>query len=138
MRVILDSAVFINTDSFPFDARDEYVMPSACEEEVKERVAKLRLDTALDQHSNFTITDPCSSSVLSVRRYAAAQGNTRLSLADEAVLALAFESVERKEKVMVYTDDYSIQNALKWAHVPFSGIQQKGITQKRRFATRRK
>jgi rRNA maturation endonuclease Nob1 len=92
---------------------------------------------ALRQYANFTITDPCAASIQSVRQYAKAHGNTRLSEADEAILGLAFESVERKEKVKVYTDDYSIQNALKWAKVPFSGIQQKGIKKAKSFGTKR-
>ncbi len=137
MKIILDSAVFINTDSFPFNEKDEYVMPSACEGEVKENMAKLRLEVALKQYANFSITDPCAASIQTVRQYAKAHGNTRLSEADEAILGLAFESVERKEKVKVYTDDYSIQNALKWAKVPFSGIQQKGIQKAKSFGTKR-
>jgi rRNA maturation endonuclease Nob1 len=137
MKVILDSAVFINADSFPFNEKDEYVMPSSCEAEVKENMAKLRLEVALRQWVNFSITDPCSSSIQAVRQYAKVHGNTRLSDADEAILGLAFESVERKEAVKVYTDDYSIQNALKWAKVPFSGIQQKGITKAKRYGTKR-
>ncbi len=134
MKYILDSAVFINTDAFPFSSKDEYLMPSACEEEVKERLAKLRLDAALQQHDNFTITDPCAHSLSVVRSWARAQGNTRLSSADEAVLALAFESLDRKEPVCVYTDDYSIQNILRVANIRFSGVLQKGITKPRSFA----
>lgn len=137
MKIILDSAVFINTVSFPFNEQDEYVMPSACEEEIKENMAKLRLEVALRQYANFSITDPCAASIQTVRQYAKAHGNTRLSEADEAILGLAFESVERKEKVKVYTDDYSIQNALKWAKVPFLGVQQKGIKKARSFGTKR-
>lgn len=137
MKFILDSAVFINSDSFPFNEKDEYLMPSACEEEVKEKVAKMRLNAALDQFPNFTITDPCAASISSVRQWARAHGDTRLSEADEAIIGLAFESVERKEKVKVFTDDYSIQNALKWAKVPFSGILQKGIKKAKRFGTKR-
>ncbi|MFH0970259.1 MAG: hypothetical protein V1776_02245 [Candidatus Diapherotrites archaeon] len=137
MRFILDSAVFINSDSFPFNEKDEYVMPSSCEKEIKEKVAVMRLHAALDQHSNFTITDPCFASIQTVRMWAKAQGNSRLSPADESVLALAFESFDRKEKVMVFTDDYSIQNILKWARIPFSGILQKGITKKRVFGKKR-
>ncbi len=137
MRIILDSAVFINTDSFPFSKKNEYVMPSACEEEIKESVAKMRLDAALAQHDNFTITDPCMGSLQAAQRVAKQHGDNRISRADEMVLALALEAKDRKESVRVYTDDYSLQNLLKWAKIPFEGIQQKGILKRKSFGTKR-
>jgi rRNA maturation endonuclease Nob1 len=137
MKVILDSAVFINADSFPFLEKNEYVMPSACEAEVREKVAKMRLETALAQHPHFTITDPCMASLQSAQRIAREHGDERLSYADEQILALALESVDRKESVRVYTDDYSLQNLLKWKKIPFSGIQQKGIRNAKSFGTKR-
>lgn len=137
MRIILDSAVFINADSFPFSKKNEYVMPSACEEEIKESVAKMRLDAALSQYDNFTITDPCMGSLQAAQRLAREHGDKRISRADEMILGLALETKDRKESMKVYTDDYSLQNLLKWAAIPFEGIQQKGIVKRKSFGKKR-
>lgn len=112
-------------------------MPSACEEEIKESVAKMRLDAALAQYDNFTITDPCMGSLQSAQRVAKQHGDARISRADEMVLALGLEAKDRKESVKVYTDDYSLQNLLKWAKIPYEGIQQRGITKPRSFGKKR-
>ncbi len=138
MKIILDSSVFINADSFPFSKRNTYVMPSTCESEIKETIAKARLEAASHQHSNFSIMDPCMASLQSAQGLAKEHGDSRLSRADEMVLALALESMERGEKVCVYTDDYSLQNLLKWKRIPFSGIQQVGIKKARAFGLKRK
>ncbi len=135
MKVILDSAVFINAISFPFSAQNEYVMPSPCEREVRETLAKLRLESALSQNDNFNIVDPCAASIANVRRVALRRGVSGLSDADEHILGLALESKDRGEPVRVFTDDYSIQNLLKWEKIPFSGILQKGVEKKRSFRT---
>lgn len=136
-KFILDSAAFINTDAFPFSEKGEYLMTSACEAEIKERMAKLRLETALQQHENFQIMDACPVSVLAAQQILKKHGDARLSEADESVLALAWERRDRGDKVCVYTDDYSLQNLLKWEKIPFQGIQQKGIQKARKFGKKR-
>lgn len=132
LKVILDSAVFINATSFPFSKKDEYLMTSACEAEIKENLAKLRLEAALNEY-NFSITDPCPASIQSARRLAREHGDMRLSDADDSVLALALECKDRAENVCVYTDDYSLQNLLAWRKIPFKGILQSGIRKPRSF-----
>ncbi len=132
MHYILDSAVFINASSFPFLEKHSYIMTSSCEAEVKELTAKMRLDAAF--HSGkLSITDPCPASIQVARTLAKKHGDNRLSDADESVLALALEIADRKEKVCVCTDDYSLQNLLKWRKIPFQGILQKGISKKKSF-----
>lgn len=131
-KVILDSAVFINASSFPFSEKDEYLMTSACEAEVKENLAKLRLEAALNAFT-FSITDPCPASLQAARRLAREHGDARLSDADDSVLALALECADRGDTVCVYTDDYSLQNLLAWRKIPFKGILQSGIRKPRSF-----
>ena len=53
----------------------------------------------------------------------------RLSTADISVLALAFEiKTGKKEKAIILTDDYSIQNIASVLHISTQSISQKGIT----------
>jgi rRNA maturation endonuclease Nob1 len=137
MNYILDSAVFINTSSFSFSEKHEYFVTSPCEAEVKEWTARMRLDAAF-QRGDISITDPCPASIQLARALAKKHGDARLSDADESVLALALEIADRKEKVCVYTDDYSLQNLLKWRKIPFHGILQKGISMKKSFKKRTK
>lgn len=132
MKVILDSAAFINTISFPFSKKNEYLITSKCEAEIKELTAKMRLEAAF-QEGLVSIVDPCMASIAAVQALARKYGVKRLSEADESVLALALEIVDRKEKVRVYTDDYSLQNLLKWRKIPFEGVLQKGIVHKKSF-----
>lgn len=132
MKIILDAAVFINATSFPFSKKEEYFLTSKCEAEIKENMAKLRLEAAVNAY-NFTFMDPCPASVQAAQRLARQHGDARLSDADDSVLALALEFADRKEKVHVYTDDYSLQNLLKWRKIPFSGILHTEIKKPRSF-----
>ena len=136
MNIILDSAVFINTSSFPFKKDNDYFVTSNCEAEIKELTAKMRLESAF-QEGKISIRDPCMTSIQGAQKLATQHGDKRLSRADESVLALALEFKDRNESVRVYTDDYSLQNLLKWKKIPFSGILQKGITKKKSFAKSR-
>jgi len=137
MHVILDSAVFINATSFSFSKKDIYYVTLSCDAEVKENLARLRLEAASHEY-DFHFQDPCMATIAVVRSLANKYGVKRLSSADESVIGLALELVERKEKVKVFTDDYSIQNVLKWRKIPFSGILQSGIQKSRSFAKKRK
>ncbi len=136
MHIILDSAVFINATSFPFSAKDTYYLTLACDAEVKENLARLRLEAASSQYS-FHFQDPCMATIQIVQSLARKYGVSRLSRADESLIGLALELVERGEKVKVYTDDYSIQNLLKWRKIPFSGVLQSGIKKAKTFAKKR-
>jgi rRNA maturation endonuclease Nob1 len=96
----------------------------------------LRLEAA-SQQFDFHFQEPCTATLAIVRSLANKYGVKRLSPADESVIGLALELVERGEKVNVFTDDYSIQNVLKWRKIPFSGILQTGIKKARSFAKKR-
>ncbi len=132
MKVILDSAVFINTTSFPFTSKNEYVIPPACVVEIKEPMSKMRLDAALVER-RVSIQGPSPPYLRTTKELAETHGVLQLTRADMEVIALALEFHSTKEKICVYTDDYSIQNVLKWEKIPFEGVLQGKITQKRSF-----
>jgi rRNA maturation endonuclease Nob1 len=132
MDIILDSAVFINATRFPFEINVDYFIPSKCVGEIKGQTAKLRFDVALQQFK-ITIQDPCPVSVEKVQKLAEKWGDTHISQADENVIALALEKAEQGRKVLVYTDDFSIQNLLKWEKIPFSGVLQGNIQKAKSF-----
>ncbi len=134
MKCILDSAVFINASGFPFTSKKDYVISPSCVSEVKEALAKTRLDAALNEH-HVRIVEASPSFIRVAKELAETHGILRLSHTDLEVVALGLEAVSNKEKVYVCTDDYSIQNVLKWAKVPFEGILQSGIQKKRSFRT---
>ncbi len=136
MNVLLDSAVFINATSFPFSKTQVYYITLACDAEVKENLARLRLEAAAQQF-DFHFQDPCMASIQAVQTLARKYGVKRLSRADESLIGLALEMVSRGEKVKVYTDDYSIQNLLKWRKIPFEGILQEGIKKAKTFGKER-
>lgn len=136
MNILLDSAVFINATSFPFTKTHTYYITLACDAEVKENLARLRLEAA-SQQFDFHFQDPCMATIQAVQALARKYGVKRLSRADESLIGLALELVDRGEKVKVYTDDYSIQNILKWRKIPFEGVLQEGIKKAKTFGTKR-
>ena len=135
MHVILDSAVFINATSFPFSTKDTYYVTLACDAEIKENLARLRLEAAAHEY-DFHFQDPCMATIAIVQTLARKYGVKRLSRADESVIGLALELVDRGEKVHVYTDDFSLQNVLKWRKIPFSGVLQGSISKAKSFKKR--
>ncbi len=132
MNILLDAAVFINATSFPFSKKHAYYITLACDSEVKENLSRLRLEAA-SQQFDFHFQDPCMATIQAVQALARKYGVKRLSRADESLIGLALEMVARREKVKVYTDDYSIQNLLKWRKIPFEGILHEGIKKAKTF-----
>ena len=78
----------------------------------------------------LSIHRPSSEAKNQVNQVVKKMGEThRLSKADMSVLALAFEiKTEKKEKAIILTDDYSIQNIASILHISTQSISQKGIT----------
>lgn len=108
-------------------------MPSLVFAELKEHTVRLRAENALAQ-GRLVIEDPLPGEIAAVHACADLQGVGRLSEADVALVALAFQWQEEKRLFTVMTDDYSIQNLLKAKGIGFQGIAVKPIERVKAFS----
>ncbi len=136
MIYVLDAAALLNNDNFSFEKKGRYFTTSAVFAEWRDFRSKALAENALSQ-GLLTIQDACP---LSVQKSAekAEQSGTELSEPDLSLIALASEFAGRGEKLVVITDDYSVQNVLKKMGVKFEGVRQKGIKRHRNFKKKEK
>ncbi len=72
-----------------------------------------------------------------VQKAATTSGDLRrLSKTDIDVIALALDFKEKKEQVIILTDDYSIQNIANILNIKYQNITQKGIKKKFKWSYR--
>ncbi|MFH0955408.1 MAG: hypothetical protein V1777_04865 [Candidatus Micrarchaeota archaeon] len=129
---VLDAAALLNS-RFSFDQKHRYATPSLVFDEWKSYSQKLLAENAF-QNGILSVIDPCPLSVLAAQKLAQKTGTKRLSAADEAVVALAVELKERRQRPIVLTDDYSVQNLLKHSKIKFIGVLRGEIKEAKTFA----
>lgn len=77
------------------------------------------------------VEEPCKESMQRVVQVVEELGEQhRLSQADVQLLALALMYVTNSYKVVLFSDDYSIQNVAEHLCIPYQGLSEKGITKK--------
>ena len=131
LKFILDASALLNDENFSFEGKNPYFMTSRVLGELRDFRSKSLAENALKQGS-LKILDPCENS-MQITFDKCDESGTNLSDADASVVALAIEFRERKEKFVVITDDYSVQNILKKLKIDFRGIAQGEIKKHRVF-----
>ena len=116
--ILLDSSAILNDYGFSFDPKRKYAITSRIVAELRDLRSRMMLDNALMLRL-VSITDPCPLSLQKIIDFVASKGFERLSNADLSLLALAKELKQKKEKILLVSDDYSIQNTCKLLGIPF-------------------
>ena len=121
---VLDASAFIN--GFKLISNTNFTVPEITTE-IKDFKSKLYFDTVLEE-GKLIIEDVSSLYINRVNDIIYESGDIlRLSLADKKLISLAYMLNEEGKNVMVISDDYTIQNALKIMNIPYSGVMTKGI-----------
>ncbi len=131
MIYLLDASAILNNELFSFDSKKKYFITSNVLNELKDFQSKALIENALHQNL-LEIRDPEKTSIQKVKTFLQ-KIHSVLSKEDESILALALELQEQNQKVVVLTDDYSIQNALKHLKISFQPILMQGIKKKIKF-----
>ncbi|MDL2246373.1 ribonuclease VapC [Methanobrevibacter sp. OttesenSCG-928-K11] len=121
---ILDASAFIN--GFHIKNINNYTVPETAEE-VKDFKSKLALEQSIEE-GKVKIRSPGKDFSDKVEDIISKSGDSlRLSLPDKKLIALALMIYENHKKMVVITDDYSIQNVLKILNMPYKSIMTEGI-----------
>jgi len=121
--ILLDSSAILNDYNFCFDPKRKYAMTSRIFAEMRDLRSRMMVDNAL-MLNLLSITDACPVSLQKMQGFVEAKGFERLSAADLSLLALAKEMKDRDEKIIVISDDYSIQNMCQALKIPFDSVIQ--------------
>ena len=120
MIYLIDSAVILNDVQFSFDAKKRYITTSAVVAEIKDFRSRGVVDNAF-KHNLLKIEAPSTKAVEKIQKKVDETG-MRLSKADVSLVALAFDYKQRKRRINLITDDYSVQNMLSALSIPFSSV----------------
>ena len=86
---------------------------------------------SLLKEQGLEIRSPTSNALQKVKQTASSTGdNQRVSSTDLEVLALAYDFLQSGKKIILLTDDYSMQNLADTLQIPFLSIAQQGITKR--------
>lgn len=137
MLYLIDSAAILNDENFYFEESKEYVTTSLIAEELKGLRPKALLDNALKQ-GFLSIQDPSKEYNEKLSEFLEKIGDERLSKADSSLIALAWELKDKGKKLIVLSDDFSVQNALKHLNIPFKGVIMGEIGKKIHFTPKKR
>lgn len=128
---VLDTAVFLHHATVP--TMGLLYTTSAVDLEVRNSDSKAIVDNAI-QEKGLRIEEPSKNALREVALLRAKIRDTKLSETDCGVLALAIDLAGRKMNPTVLTDDYSLQNVCRHAHIAFDGVVMGAIKRKKQFA----
>ncbi len=113
---ILDTSAIISGKNLPYDV--EYYIPESVLNEIKFR------DNLSFFLENLKVHNPGKESIEKAIEFASKTGDIhKLSKTDLDIIALAIEI-----NGIVITDDYAIQNVLKYIGLNYSGLSQREIS----------
>src|SRR3989344_1021928 len=120
MLYLIDSAAILNDELFFFDEKNRYATTAPIVAEIRDFRSRSLVDNAL-KNRLLEIMPPKKEFEKKILREKEKLG-LRLSTADVSLLALALELKEKREKVIVLTDDFTVQNLLLKLGVEFDGV----------------
>ena len=124
--IVLDSSAFI-AGFDPFSIKDEVYSVPLVKMELRDSMVLFRFETALSNGA-LKVVIPLEEFVEQVVEASKKTGDYRfLSNADIQVLALALQLKNEGKKVVVVTDDYSIQNVASQLGLEFAPLATFGI-----------
>lgn len=131
--VVLDtSAILSGTINYlPFDT--EIYIPQSVITEVKDANSKYRLEISM-QTGRVKVMNPPIQIVNEVNRVSMSLGEAlNLSQTDIEVVALALYLHKSGYSVIVFSDDYSVQNLCRRFRLKFTSVKTIGIREVRRY-----
>jgi endoribonuclease Nob1 len=134
---VFDANIFLSGINFNLIEGKIYTTPNVIKEidvkryKDKNRNILTRIDAGLES-SQLIVKVPDMKYIKEIERVAKETGDFKaLSFTDREVLALALElSEETNESVLLYTDDYSMENVALELEIPFSQFFREGIKKK--------
>ncbi len=128
---LLDASGVLNDFGFRFESGKKYFLTAEVAVELKDLRSKQLLENAL-QEKIAEIKNPKQNPAGEIEKLKEF-GIERLSKADRSVLLLAIEMRNEKQEFEVLTDDYFLQNCLKFLKIPFKGIIHGEVSRLRNF-----
>ncbi len=134
---IFDTNIFLTGIDFNLIKGKIYTTPKIIEEikvrkyKDKNRNILNKIEAATSSKKLF-ITIPSESYVYRVEQKSKSTGDFKaLSKADKELIALSLEIMENQdENIMIYSNDYSIENVCSELNIPFSPLNKEGINSK--------
>ena len=138
--LIFDANIFLIGIDFNVIPQKIYTVPKILEElrvekyALRNRNIMNRVNVAID-NGNLIIKDPTNNYLKQVEKSSHKTGDIRaLSKADQQLIALALELQDLfNEEVILYTNDYSIQNCCKELNIHYESLIKRGIRRKINF-----
>lgn len=122
MIFVLDASAILNEPNFAFDERKRYMTTPLVMGEFRSLESRLLVENAL-KHRILSLRKPKEEFSEKARKLVEKHGY-RISRADISVVALGLELLDENEEFIVLTDDFSIQNFLELAGIPYSSVIQ--------------
>ena len=126
---VLDTSAFLSGK--PIDILNSKIVTS---QKIKDELRPGGRDYQLFQflkEKGLVILSPSFESIQDIKKISAETGDIgRLSEADIELLALALDIKKGKDKPIIVTDDYSIQNVSYVLKIDYLNISEPGITKK--------
>ncbi len=122
MLFVLDASAILNEPNFEFGKGNNYVTTPLVVKEFKSMESRLLVENAL-RHGLLEVRAPKHVFFVQAQSLVEEHGY-RISRADISVIALGLELLAEKREFVVLTDDFSIQNFLGIAGVPYSSVIQ--------------
>lgn len=120
---ILDTGVFASSYAHLFHD-SVAITTSFVIEEVKSARARLELEKL--RYTSLNVIDPNKEEFEEVMRVVKDK-NLKLSHADISLAALALRFHKKGKKVVVVTEDYTLQNLCSFLSIPFMSVEKEGI-----------
>ncbi|MFX1397067.1 MAG: NOB1 family endonuclease [Promethearchaeota archaeon] len=135
--LIFDTNIFLLGIDFNLIKGTIYTTPGVIEEikvakyAEKNRTIMQRIDVARER-KKLIVRSPSKNILNQVEETSKMTGDRHsISMTDKEVISLALELMEaKKERVIVYTNDYSMENICAELGLEFSPVGKKGITEK--------
>lgn len=122
MIFVLDASAILNEPSFAFDSRKRYLTTTLVMNEFKSLESRLLVENAL-KHGTLKLRKPKEEFSKKARKLVEEHGY-KISKADLSIVALGLELLAGKKEFIILTDDFSIQNFLELAGIPYSSVIQ--------------
>ncbi len=130
---VLDTTALIAKYQLLYHGGADIYTVKECVEETRDRESREALELALSI-GRIRIGEPGDEAYRRVEEAAKRLGeHVALSETDKRVAALALELAERYGRVVVFTDDYSLQNTLLELGIPYKPLRTEGIREPRRY-----
>lgn len=125
--IVLDtSALVAGFDPFSI-CEEQYTVPAVKDEIMRKSISGFRFETA-QESGKVKIENPDEQFLEAAKKVASEVGDAFfLSKADIEILALALQLRAGGYSPLIATDDYSIQNVAKQAHIEFAPLATFGI-----------